>query len=61
MADTLTHHQYDTSGGITTTGSANAYVIGIAHRIGSYYQGMPTVRFKASFTNSGAATANYVT
>jgi hypothetical protein len=57
----LSDSVYDGSGQITSTGSADAYVIGIAQQLNGYYQGMPQIRFKANFTNSGAATANIVT
>jgi hypothetical protein len=54
-------HLWDSSGQITSTGSANAYVIAITEQLGAYYQGMPPIRFKANFTNTGSATANIVT
>jgi hypothetical protein len=54
-------HIYDSSGKLNSTGSANAYVIEVAEQIAGYHQGMPPIRFKANFTNSGSATANIVT
>jgi hypothetical protein len=54
----LSNYNWDTSGQITSTGSANAYVIASASPITGYYQGMPPIRFKANFTNTGSATAN---
>lgn len=57
----LSDSVYDGSGQITSTGSADAYVIGIAQQLNGYYQGMPQIRFKANFTNAGSATANIVT
>lgn len=51
-------HIWDTSAQIDSTGSANAYVIETAEPITGYARGMPPVRFKANFGNSGAATAN---
>lgn len=52
---------YDYSGEINSTGSANAYVITISQQLGGYYQGMPPIRFKANFSNTGSATANICT
>lgn len=57
----LSDHLWDSSGQITSTGSANAYVLGIAEQLSGYYQGMPPIRFKANFTNTDSATANVVT
>jgi hypothetical protein len=57
----LSDHLWDSSGQITSTGSTNAYVIAITEQVNGYYQGMPPIRFKANFANSGAATANIVT
>jgi len=54
-------HIWDSSGQITSTGSSNAYVIATAEPIAGYFQGMPPIRFKANFGNTGAATANIVT
>lgn len=54
-------HLWDTSAQITSTGSANAYVIAITEQLGGYYQGMPPIRFKANFSCTGSATANIVT
>lgn len=51
-------HIWDSSGQINSTGSANAYVITTAEAITGYIQGMPPIRFKANFGNSGSATAN---
>jgi hypothetical protein len=53
----LSDYNWDSSGQITSTGSANAYVIATAAAITGYYQGMPPIRFKANFTNTGSATA----
>ena len=53
-----TDHIWDSSGQITSSGSANAYVIATAEPITGYYQGMPPIRFKANFGNTGSATAN---
>ena len=54
-------HIWDSSGQINSTGSSNAYVIAIAEPVAGYFQGMPPIRFKANFGNTGAATANIVT
>lgn len=47
----------DVNGSITTTGSANAYVLSANSTFTAYYTGM-WVRAKANFTNTGAATLN---
>ncbi len=52
---------WDSSGQITSTGSANAYVITIAEQVNGYFQGMAPIRFKANFSNTGSATANICT
>jgi hypothetical protein len=52
---------YDATGQITSTGSANAYVVTISQSLNAYYQGMPQIRFKANFTCSGSSTVNIVT
>jgi hypothetical protein len=54
-------HIYDSSGKLNSTGSANAYVIEVAEQIAGYHQGMPPIRFKANFGNTGSATANIAT
>jgi hypothetical protein len=54
-------HIYDSSGKLNSTGSANAYVVEVAEQIAGYHQGMPPIRFKANFGNTGSATANIVT
>jgi len=54
-------HIWDSSGQINSTGSSNAYVIAIAEPVAGYFQGMPPIRFKANFGNTGPATANIVT
>lgn len=54
----LSDHIWDSSAQIDSTGSANAYVITTAEPITGYARGMPPIRFKANFGNSGAATAN---
>lgn len=54
-------HIWDSSGQITSTGSADAYIVTIAEQINGYYQGMPPIRFKASFGNTGPATVNICT
>jgi len=53
-----TDHIWDTSAQIDSTGSANAYVIATAQAITGYARGMPPIRFKANFGNTGSATAN---
>lgn len=59
MADRAqTDHIWDTSAQIDSAGSANAYVIDTAEAITGYARGMPPIRFKANFANTGAATAN---
>jgi hypothetical protein len=55
-----TDYVYDTSGKLTSTGSANAYVVTISQQIAGYYQGLG-LRFKANFTNTGSATINVQT
>jgi hypothetical protein len=54
-------HIFDSSGKLNSTGSANAYVIEVAEQIAGYHQGMPPIRFKANFGNTGTATADIVT
>jgi hypothetical protein len=52
------NHLWDSSGQITSTGSANAYVIATAASLTGYIQGMDPIRFKANFTCSGSSTVN---
>lgn len=47
----------DTSGDLTSTGSANAYVLTTAQTVTSYAEPL-MLAFKANFTNTGAATLN---
>lgn len=55
-----TDYVYDTSGKLTSTGSANAYVVTISNQLNGYFQGFE-LRFKANFTNSGSASLNVAT
>jgi hypothetical protein len=57
----LSDHIYDASGVIDSTGSADAYVVAIAEPVAAYHRGMPPIRFKANFANTGAATVNIAT
>src|SRR3990172_6259162 len=52
------NHLWDSSGQITSTGSANAYVIATAASLTGYIQGMDPIRFKANFGNTASATVN---
>lgn len=47
----------DTNGSLTTTGSANAYVLAANQVLTSYYTGL-RLTAKANFTSTGAATLN---
>lgn len=58
---TQTDAVWDGSGQITSTGSANAYVLTISQPLSGYYQGMPQIRFKANFTCSGSSMVNLFT
>lgn len=61
MPRDMDSHLYDTSGVIDSTGSANAYVVTVDWPINAYHRGMPPIRFKANFGNTGAATLNVAT
>jgi hypothetical protein len=52
-----TDYVFDTSGKLTSTGSADAYILTVSQQIGGYYQGLELC-FKANFTNAGTATVN---
>lgn len=61
MPRDMDSHLYDTSGVIDSTGSANAYVVRVDSPVNAYHRGMPPIRFKANFANSGSATLNVAT
>lgn len=53
----LGRYHRDTNGSLTTTGSANAYVLSANQTLTAYYAGM-RLTAKVNFTNTGAATIN---
>lgn len=61
MPRDMDSHLYDTSGVIDSTGSSNAYVVRVDWPINAYHRGMPPIRFKANFGNTGSATVNVAT
>ena len=55
----LTQGQFQDNGGVffTTSGSANAYILGLSPAITAYAAGQEFI-FQANFTNTGSATIN---